>query len=118
MQQFYEDLMTKVQSWPARLKVDISWLYVQIAQPIVDVDEGIRVAACLAVLCTTTWLAWKSRKLKPFMAKYFTHDPLSGRSITLFTSLFRYRDIPCFIDTADSLAAIKALYILLLTVWD
>jgi rhomboid-like protein len=89
VQEFYENIMNKIQSWPMRLKVDLSWLYIQIAQPIVDVDEGKRVAGGFAVLCVATWLMWKSPRLQPFMRKYFTHDPLSGRSITLLTSMFR-----------------------------
>ena len=85
--------MSYVQSWPPRLKHHVSWLFVQVAQPILDANEGKRVAWALVGLSSATWLLWKWPRAVPFMRRSFTHYPLSGKSYTLLTSMFRYGDM-------------------------
>ncbi|KAI0083753.1 hypothetical protein BDY19DRAFT_975842 [Irpex rosettiformis] len=87
----YDNLMTRLQSWPLRLRHDASWLYVQIAQPILNANEGKRVAWGLVGLSSVTWLLWKWPRAMPFMRKSFCHNPLSGRSYTLLTSMFSHQ---------------------------
>ncbi|KAI0690303.1 hypothetical protein BC835DRAFT_1534856 [Cytidiella melzeri] len=86
----YDKFMTALQSWPTQLKVNVSWLFVQVAQPYLDANEGRRAAAGLVGLCFATWILWKLPKTIPFMRKSFLHDPLSGRSYTLLTSVFSH----------------------------
>lgn len=46
---------------------------------------------CLALggIFTVGSLAWKMKRPHPIMKSSFRHDPLSGKSYTLFTSMFR-----------------------------
>lgn len=78
-----------VEEWPQTLKALMIWTYVQVAQPILDMSEGRRVAWFIATINGAVYIAWQFPRLKPFMTRHFTHDPLSGLSYTLLTSMFR-----------------------------
>ncbi|KAI0343022.1 hypothetical protein BDW22DRAFT_1477760 [Trametopsis cervina] len=100
----YDSLMDTLQSWPNQLKTTASWLYIQIMQPVLDAEEGRVMAWGLVGLCASTWLMWRAPRMQSFMTKHFAHDPLSGRSYTLLTSMFSHAGffhlaINCFVLT-------------------
>ncbi|KAJ7043569.1 hypothetical protein C8F04DRAFT_1072556 [Mycena alexandri] len=72
-----------------RNRIMLAWATV--AQSYLNVSEGKRICWKICLLNVGVWLAWKSRRLKPFMLRNFVHDPLSGRSLTMLTSMFSSR---------------------------
>ncbi|OCH87794.1 hypothetical protein OBBRIDRAFT_759176 [Obba rivulosa] len=60
-------------------------------QLVVDSNDFHRVCWSLGALNVLVFAMWRFRSLRPFMTRHFTHDPLSGKSYTLFTSMFSHR---------------------------
>lgn len=54
-----------------------------------DASEGRRLCWSICALNTVIFLIWKIPRFHTFMNRAFTHDPLSGKSYTLLTSMFR-----------------------------
>ncbi|KAJ2075080.1 hypothetical protein GGH13_000870 [Coemansia sp. S155-1] len=46
----------------------------------------------IVALNTAVYFMWGSRRLIPFMKRFFVHDPCSKRSYTLLTSIFSHRE--------------------------
>lgn len=65
------------------------WGYIQVFQPILDAPDGKRACWAIGVVNAAIWAAWQIPRLRPTMMKHFTHNPLSGLSYTLITSMFR-----------------------------
>ncbi|KAH9942024.1 hypothetical protein B0H21DRAFT_811274 [Amylocystis lapponica] len=82
-----------IDEWPQTLRAMVIWSYIQVAQPILDASEGRRMCWAIGAVNTLVWLAWQFPRLQPAMARHFVHSPLSGRSYTLFTSMFSHRNI-------------------------
>ena len=59
-------------------------------QPYADASEGKRLCWKICLLNLGVWGAWKIGRWRPFMTTWFMHNPLSGRSLTLLASTFRY----------------------------
>ncbi|TFK51998.1 hypothetical protein OE88DRAFT_1807883 [Heliocybe sulcata] len=59
-------------------------------QNYLDASEARRVCWTIVLYNTCIFLAWKIPRARSFMNRAFTHDPLSGRSYTLFTSVFSH----------------------------
>lgn len=57
----------------------------------VNVGEGGRMCCAIVALNGAIFLLWRLPPLRPFLTRHFTHDPLSGKVYTLFTSLFSHR---------------------------
>ena len=68
----------------------ITWSYVQVFQPILNATEGKRTCWAIGAVNVLVWMAWRVPRWGPVMMRSFAHNPLSGRSYTLFTSMFRY----------------------------
>lgn len=51
--------------------------------------EATRTCYAITTVNTLVFLAWKVPRLQGAMMRHFLHDPLSGRSYTLLTSMFR-----------------------------
>ncbi|KAJ6518771.1 hypothetical protein C8R45DRAFT_949192 [Mycena sanguinolenta] len=66
-------------------------VWATVAQTYLNVTEGKRICWKICLLNVGVWLAWKSKRLQPFMLRNFVHDPLSGRSSTMLTSMFSSR---------------------------
>ncbi|KAL4066045.1 hypothetical protein V8B97DRAFT_2021162 [Scleroderma yunnanense] len=84
-------LKEETSTWPATLRNAYVGTYVRAAQGYLDSTEGRRVCWYIASLNAVVFLAWKARRIRPFMWRAFTHDPLSGRSYTLLTSIFSHK---------------------------
>lgn len=81
---------TALEKFPILIRSWASILFVAVAQPYADASEGKRLCWKICLLNTGVWLAWKVRRLTPYMTRSFMHHPLSGLSYTLFTNMFRY----------------------------
>ncbi|EJD07585.1 uncharacterized protein FOMMEDRAFT_73021 [Fomitiporia mediterranea MF3/22] len=86
LQKLKEDLA----GLPNSLTYPILWAYVQVANRFINASEGTRITYEICNMFVWVWLAWQLRFLRPFMNKYFMHHPLSGRSVTLLTSIFSH----------------------------
>ena len=53
-------------------------------------DEATRTSAGIIVACSVVWAAWHVKRWQPHMWKWWAHQPLSGRSTTLLTSVFSH----------------------------
>ncbi|GAA5876631.1 hypothetical protein JCM1840_000827 [Sporobolomyces johnsonii] len=58
-----------------------------------EMSEAKRTQAGLIALFGGVWLAWRLPQASRF-GQYLAHDPLSGRSATLLTSVFSHRTLP------------------------
>ncbi|KAF9447505.1 hypothetical protein P691DRAFT_671333 [Macrolepiota fuliginosa MF-IS2] len=81
-----QDLPTVIRSWAAGGLVAV-------LQPWVDASEGKRLCWKLCMLNAAVWAAWKIPRWQPTMAVRFMHNPLSGLSYTLLTSMFSHRGL-------------------------
>ncbi|KAJ3526935.1 hypothetical protein NM688_g8194 [Phlebia brevispora] len=81
------------------------WLYVQIAQPILDTTEGKRVCWAIGAVNTAVWIAWQFPRFQPFMMRHFTHSPLSGLSYTMLTCIFSHKSFVHLIFNSMALAS-------------
>lgn len=74
---------------PGLLRPWVGVAYVAVMQPYADASEGKRVCWKICLFNAAVWAAWKVRRLQGPMARAFMHNPLSGLSYTLLTSVFR-----------------------------
>ncbi|CAG8482043.1 12120_t:CDS:10 [Acaulospora morrowiae] len=56
-----------------------------------SMDDGKKILAALIGVNAVVFGMWQVVSLQPLMNKYFVHHPLSGRVITLFTSMFSHQ---------------------------
>lgn len=78
-----------MQQFPQTITRVAVWVYVQVAQPVLDTTEGKRICWAIGLVNTAVWLAWQFPKAHPFMMRHFTHNPLTGLSYTMLTCIFR-----------------------------
>ncbi|KAF8869700.1 hypothetical protein CPB85DRAFT_1446683 [Mucidula mucida] len=70
------------------------WLvgaYLAVAQPYADASDGKRLCWTICLLNAGVWIAWQFRRFEPLMVRNFSHNPLSGLSFTMITSVFSHR---------------------------
>lgn len=79
-----------IEDWPIMIKHTAVWSYVQVLQPILDASEGKRLCWAIGLTNAAVWLVWQFPHAQRFMMRSFTHNPLSGLSYTLLTSMFRF----------------------------
>ncbi|KAF8216458.1 hypothetical protein K438DRAFT_1657740 [Mycena galopus ATCC 62051] len=82
---------TSTEFLPVAARNAVMRTWATVAQTYLNVTEGKRICWKICLLNIGVWVAWKSRRLQPFMLRNFVHDPLSGRSITMLTSMFGSR---------------------------
>ncbi|BGP15781.1 hypothetical protein JCM10213_005737 [Rhodosporidiobolus nylandii] len=68
-------------------------LAVILAENWLEMGEAKRTTAGLIGSFSLVWLAWRLPASARF-GKYLAHNPLSGRSVTLLTSIFSHRTLP------------------------
>ncbi|KAJ7890569.1 hypothetical protein B0H14DRAFT_2689879 [Mycena olivaceomarginata] len=82
---------TSTEGLPIGARNHIVQTWATVAQTYLNVTEGKRICWKICLLNIGVWIAWKSRRLQPFMLRNFVHDPLSGRSITMLNNMFNSR---------------------------
>lgn len=82
-----------IQELPGLIRPWIAGGLVAVLQPWVDASEGKRLCWKLCMLNAAVWAAWKIPRWQPAMAIRFMHNPLSGLSYTLLTSMFSHRGL-------------------------
>ncbi|KIK90515.1 hypothetical protein PAXRUDRAFT_831635 [Paxillus rubicundulus Ve08.2h10] len=98
----YVDLGAKLQSgvdrikdataaWPLALRHALVAAYATAAQNYLDASEGRRICWIICGVNAAIFLLWKVPRFNAFMHRAFMHDPLSGRSYTLLTSMFSHK---------------------------
>lgn len=83
------ELKDSLANVPAQLTYPILWAYVKVANEYLNASEGKRAAYQITAINGFIWFLWQLKPLRGFMNTSFTHHPLSGRYITLLTSIFR-----------------------------
>jgi len=89
LQGYAEKLKEATQGLPIVIRNVILITFVNIANPYLNASEGRRLCWNIGVLNAVVWAAWQIPRLQGFMRLRFTHNPLSGLSYTLLTSVFR-----------------------------
>ncbi|ESK94873.1 hypothetical protein Moror_14146 [Moniliophthora roreri MCA 2997] len=85
----YAELNRKAATLPPIIRERVTTLYLAIFQPYADASQGRRLCWKICLLNFGVWLMWK---MKPsVMIRNFTHNPLSGLSFTLLTSVFSHQ---------------------------
>ncbi|OCH91624.1 hypothetical protein OBBRIDRAFT_792100 [Obba rivulosa] len=98
-----------VESLPNFTAHQILMTYYQIAQPLVETSEGRRTCWTIGTISAAMFLLWKIPSMRPFLNRHFTHDPLSGKSYTMLTSLLSYKSFFHFALTSTTLASFGAI---------
>ncbi|KAG8930684.1 hypothetical protein FRC02_003786 [Tulasnella sp. 418] len=80
--------------WPAPIAFHFQRLYVIVANSWLLSFEASQTAYKITALNTLIFLAWRIPRLRPLMNRSFLHDPLSGRSYTMLTSVFSHASLP------------------------
>ncbi|KAK7060831.1 hypothetical protein VNI00_000564 [Paramarasmius palmivorus] len=85
----YAELNRKAAALPPIIRERVTTLYLAIFQPYADASQGRRLCWKICLLNFGVWLMWKARPT--LMMRNFTHNPLSGLSFTLLTSVFSHQ---------------------------
>jgi rhomboid-like protein len=91
-QKFQAQLATLTESLadaPIVAKSVILHSYARLAEMYLNASEGRRAGYGIAAVNVGIWVAWQIPVLRPFMMTHFTHHPLSGKTYTMLTSMFR-----------------------------
>lgn len=75
---------------PGLIRPWVGLAFVSVLQPYADASEGKRLCWKICLFNAAVWVAWKVRRWQGPMSIRFMHNPLSGLSFTLLTSMFRY----------------------------
>lgn len=74
---------------PGLIRPWVGLAFVSVLQPYADASEGKRLCWKICLFNAAVWVAWKVRRWQGPMSIRFMHNPLSGLSFTLLTSMFR-----------------------------
>jgi len=64
--------------------------YARLAEMYLNASEGRRAGYAIAAVNVGIWVAWQIPILRPFMMARFRHQPLSGKTYTMLTSIFSH----------------------------
>ncbi|KAI0351368.1 rhomboid-domain-containing protein [Trametes cingulata] len=85
-------LKSNMVQFPETIRSMAIWSYVQVFQPILNAGEGKRMCWIIGAVNCAVFVAWRIPRLGSFMMNSFTHNPLSGKSYTLLTSVFSHEN--------------------------
>ena len=85
----YARILTETAWIPNAIRPTVAIAYATLRQPWVDVSDGKRLCWKIVLLNIGVYAAWKIPRLSTAMWRNFTHSPLSGKSFTLLTAVFR-----------------------------
>ncbi|TFK39431.1 hypothetical protein BDQ12DRAFT_649893 [Crucibulum laeve] len=88
---WFNSVQLQIQSFPGTIRPWISLGFVSVLQPYIDASEGKRLCWKICLFNAGIWVAWQFTRLQPRMRASFTHNPLSGKSYTLLTSMFSHK---------------------------
>ncbi|KAF8892123.1 hypothetical protein BD779DRAFT_1511007 [Infundibulicybe gibba] len=91
LREWYAHIHGRLQDIPGVVRPWAAVAYVTVMQPYADASEGKRMCWKICLFNAAVWAAWKIRRLQGPMAVSFMHNPLSGLSFTLLTSMFSHR---------------------------
>ncbi|EAU90212.2 hypothetical protein CC1G_05750 [Coprinopsis cinerea okayama7 len=91
LREWFQSINSKLQDMPALIRPWVGLAFVSVLQPYADASEGKRLCWKICLLNAGVYLAWKIRKWRPAMNVRFMHNPLSGLSYTLLTSMFSHQ---------------------------
>ncbi|KAG6850569.1 hypothetical protein H0H93_011768 [Arthromyces matolae] len=81
----------EAQSIPKSIKPWVGAAYAALMNPYGNSSEGKRLCWKICLFNGAIWLAWKVKRLRGPMNVRFMHNPLSGLSFTLLTSMFSHQ---------------------------
>ncbi|TFK25573.1 hypothetical protein FA15DRAFT_668269 [Coprinopsis marcescibilis] len=93
LRDWFGRINNKLQDMPTLLRPWLGLAFVSIVQPYADASEGKRICWKICLLNAGVYLAWKVQRWQPSMAVRFMHNPLSGLSYTLLTSMFSHKSV-------------------------
>ena len=79
--------------------------YARLAEDYLNCSDGRKAAYKIIAINSVIWFLWQIPRLKPFMGRNFTHNPLSGRSTTLLTSVFSHESFLHLVFNSIALAS-------------
>ncbi|KAH8832798.1 hypothetical protein DL96DRAFT_1583403 [Flagelloscypha sp. PMI_526] len=91
LQDRYNKTMEWFQATPGIVKKNVSVLIHSILQPYADASEGKRLMWKLCLINFGVYLLWKMPPGERFLQRYGMHSPLSGKVVTMLTSVFSHR---------------------------
>ncbi|KAI9457180.1 hypothetical protein HD554DRAFT_2143408 [Boletus coccyginus] len=86
-----ESVKENISQWPIALQNVSLTVSAFVGSFYYDASEGRRLCWTICALNTAVFLIWKIPRFNAFMNRAFTHDPLSGKSYTLLTSMFSHK---------------------------
>ncbi|KAF9904044.1 Rho- GTP-binding protein RhoN [Linnemannia zychae] len=92
LQEQWSDLLERYR-WIQQIgiPVEIQKTLFMIRSRWMEFSPGERTVWSLIAINSVVFGAWQIPRLAPFMQKWFMHDPSSGRSVTLLTSMFSHQ---------------------------
>ncbi|KAN0088917.1 hypothetical protein V8E55_005974 [Tylopilus felleus] len=105
---YLESVKEKISQWPIALQNVSLTVSAFVGSFYYDASEGRRLCWSICALNTAIFLMWKIPRFNPFMNRAFTHDPLSGKSYTLLTSMFSHKSFLHLATNSMALASFGA----------
>ncbi|KAG8214980.1 hypothetical protein J3R82DRAFT_8383 [Butyriboletus roseoflavus] len=105
---YLESVKEKISQWPIALQNVSLTVSAFVGSFYYDASEGRRLCWSICVLNAAVFLMWKIPRLNAFMNRVFTHDPLSGKSYTLLTSMFSHKNFLHLVANSMALASFGA----------
>ncbi|KIK07798.1 hypothetical protein K443DRAFT_128905 [Laccaria amethystina LaAM-08-1] len=90
LREWFAGLNLRLQEMPGLIRPWVGLAFVSVLQPYADASEGKRLCWKICLFNAAVWVAWKVRRWQGPMSIRFMHNPLSGLSFTLLTSMFRF----------------------------
>ncbi|KAI0057211.1 rhomboid-domain-containing protein [Artomyces pyxidatus] len=75
---------------PIIIKSVVLHTYARVGEAYINASEGRRVGWGICAVNVAVWVAWQIPRLRPFMHVHFAHNPLSGKTYTMLTSMFSH----------------------------
>ncbi|KAF8327153.1 uncharacterized protein EI90DRAFT_1820588 [Cantharellus anzutake] len=103
-------LKKQVSSLPPAIAQEVLAIYVMCANHWLNMPEGKRTCYGITAINSLVFIAWQIPRLRPFMVRHFSHHPLSGKSYTLFTSMFSHQNAIHFLFNSIALLSFGAAF--------
>ncbi|KAF8127362.1 hypothetical protein EV363DRAFT_1515011, partial [Boletus edulis] len=105
---YLESVKENISQWPIALQNMTLNVSAFVGSFYYDASEGRRLCWSICALNTAIFLIWKIPRFHGFMNRAFTHDPLSGKSYTLLTSMFSHKGLFHLVANSMALASFGA----------